>query len=118
MVEPPTPARLRATSHWVSRIAFCHFLAQQSAQNGRGQVEGQATDDHRLVEPGFQDIGVLDLGARECVFKVTDPRLVEFHERERPAEFVQLGSHRAGAGPDLQDGAGGGAGQLRDRVQS
>ncbi|SIG61116.1 Uncharacterised protein [Mycobacteroides abscessus subsp. abscessus] len=41
--------------------------AQQSPEDGRGEVEGQVADDHLGVEPSSQSIGVLDSCAGESV---------------------------------------------------
>src|SRR5699024_12441479 len=60
--------------------------------------EGQIADDDRSVEPGGQNIGVPDLGPRECVFKVIEPRSVEFHESQRTSEPIELVRHCSAAG--------------------
>src|SRR5699024_8270685 len=83
--------------------------------DGSGEVEGQIADDDRSVEPSGQNVGVPDLGPRECVFKMIEPRFVEFHESQRTSEPVELVRHCTGAGADLHDGSGGGTSQAGDR---
>ena len=81
-------------------------------------MERQIADDDRPVEPGGQNVGVPDLGPRVRVFKVIQPRFVEFDECELSPEPVELGGDCSVAGTDLHDRSGGGTSQARNRVDS
>lgn len=91
---------------------------QQFAEDESGEVERQIADDDRPVEPGGQDVGVPDLGTRIRVFKVIQPRFIEFDERELSTEPVELGSVCPIPGTDLHDRSAGGTSQARNRGDS